>query len=237
MASDHTPDAGHEVISPCATGEPSDHSLLRRFRRGSQDAATQLYLRYAHRLRALIRANCSTELSRRVEPDDIVQSVFRRFFRRVLAGDYDVPPGEELWGLLLVIALNKIRSEENFHRAGKRDVRLTVAGGDAAGLLACRTAANEASFAVLQLTIDEALDTLPEQQRHMAELRIQGHEIAEIAQQTGRSRRTVERILHDVRRKLRGVLDPEGGEPCGTPAPVRQAATEPPAMPSKRASS
>ena len=41
-------------------------------------------------------------------------------------GDYDVPPGEELWGLLLVIALNKIRTEETFHRAGKRDVRLSA---------------------------------------------------------------------------------------------------------------
>ena len=40
-------------------------------------------------------------------------------------GDYDVPPGEELWGLLLVIALNKIRTEETFHRAAKRDVRLS----------------------------------------------------------------------------------------------------------------
>ncbi|HYT92166.1 MAG TPA: sigma-70 family RNA polymerase sigma factor [Gemmataceae bacterium] len=209
MASDHAPDSGHEV-SPRATDEPSDHSLLRRFRRGSQDAATQLYLRYAHRLRALVRANCSTELTRRVEPDDIVQSVFRRFFRRVLVGDYDVPPGEELWGLLLVIALNKIRSEESFHRAGKRDIRLTVAGGDAEGLLAAHSGNNEAAFAVLQLTIDEALDTLPQHQRHMAELRIQGHEIAEIAQQTGRSRRTVERLLQEVRKKLKGVLEQEG---------------------------
>jgi RNA polymerase sigma-70 factor (ECF subfamily) len=209
MASDQAPDpAGEEP--PLPTDQPSDHSLLRRFRRGNQDAATQLYLRYAHRLRALVRANCSTELTRRLEPDDIVQSVFRRFFRRVLTGDYDVPPGEELWGLLLVIALNKIRSEESFHRAGKRDVRLTVAGGDAEGLLASQSGANEVAFAVLQLTIDEALDTLPLPQRHMAELRIQGHEIAEIAQQTGRSRRTVERLLQDVRKRLRGVLECEG---------------------------
>ena len=46
--------------------EPSDHSLLRRFRHGSQDAATQLYLRYAQRLRALAQAQCSAELARRV---------------------------------------------------------------------------------------------------------------------------------------------------------------------------
>ena len=106
-----------------ATGEsdPSDRSLLVRLRKGEQDAATALYLRYAQRLRALVRARCSSQLARRLEPDDIVQSVFRRFFRRVLQGDYDVPPGEELWGLLLVIALNKIRAWGNFHRAARRD--------------------------------------------------------------------------------------------------------------------
>src|SRR5437588_12669938 len=105
---------------------PSDHSLLARLRGGQKDAAMELYLRYAQRLRALVRARCSSQLARRLEPDDIVQSVFRRFFRRVLQGDYDVPPGEELWGLLLVIALNKIRTEETFHRAGKRDIRLSA---------------------------------------------------------------------------------------------------------------
>src|SRR5262249_542543 len=104
----------------------SDRSLLRRFRSGSEDAATGLYVRYVHRLRALVRARCSSELARRLEPEDIVQSVFRRFFRRVRQGDYDVPAGEELWGLFLVIALNRIRAAESFHRADKRDVRLTV---------------------------------------------------------------------------------------------------------------
>ncbi len=195
---------------PPASVEPSDHSLLRRFRRGSEDAATQLYLRYVHRLRALVRANCSAELSRRVEPGDIVQSVFHRFFRRVLQGDYDVPPGEELWGLFLVIALNKIRAEEAFHRAGKRDMRLTISDGQADRLLADQPREDAASYAVLQLTIDEALAHFPAHQRQMVELRIQGHDIGEIARQTGRSRRSVERSLQEVRGKLRGVLALEG---------------------------
>ena len=39
---------------------------------------------------------------------------------RVRQGDYDVPAGEELWGLFLVIALNRLRAEEKFQRADKR---------------------------------------------------------------------------------------------------------------------
>lgn len=195
---------------PGSSPQPSDHSLLRRFRRGNQDAATQLYVRYVHRLRALVRANCSTQLTRRVETEDIVQSVFRRFFRRVLQGDYDVPPGEELWGLFLVIALNKIRAEEAFHRAGKRDMRLTIADGAADCLLANRPGEDDVAYAALQLTVDEALERFPPQQRQMIELRIQGHEVAEIARETGRSKRSVERALQEVRTVLRALLE-EGG--------------------------
>src|SRR5436190_6538766 len=145
------------------SSETSDHSLLRRFRGGSEDAATQLYVRYVHRLRALVKAHCSSELARRVEPEDIVQSVFRRFFRRVSQGDYDVPAGEELWGLFLVIALNRIRAAESFHRAGKRDVRMTIT--DAGNYSKAAYGHDEVAYTVLQMTIAEALEQLPPQQR------------------------------------------------------------------------
>lgn len=185
---------------------PTDNTLLRRLRGGNEDAATQLYLRYAQRLLALIRSRASPQMQRRVEPEDLVQSVFRRFFRRVRQGDYDVPAGEELWGLFLVIALNRIRAEEKFQRADKRDVRRQ--SGDAEAVT--RQAADgrdETAFAVLQLTIQEALDQLPAPKREMLELRIQGHEVAEIAARTGRSKRTVERILQEVRARLRAFLE------------------------------
>jgi RNA polymerase sigma-70 factor (ECF subfamily) len=193
---------------PHTVAEASDHSLLARYRGGQEDAATQLYLRYARRLRALVRARVSPQLARRIEPDDIVQSVFRRFFRQVLKGDYDVPPGEELWGLFLVIALNKIRAEETFHRAGKRDMRLQGGGHDPQALLQA-TEEPDSDIDLVQFTIEDALRQLSEHQRAMVELRIQGHEISEIAQRTGRSKRTVERCLQDVRSRLRKLLQVE----------------------------
>jgi RNA polymerase sigma-70 factor (ECF subfamily) len=183
-------------------GEHSDRSLLVHLRGGQQDAATELYLRYAQRLRALVRSRCSPELSRMLEPDDIVQSVFRRFFSQVLQGNYDVPPGEELWGLLLVIALNKIRTEEAYHRAGKRDVRLSNQPADVGQL----PAPTDENAAHLQLCVEDALGQLSPSHRILVELRIQGHEVAEIAQKTGRSKRTVERILQEIRAQLRQLL-------------------------------
>ena len=57
------PSAGLDGATPL----PSDRSLLRRLRGGSQDAATQLYYKYAKRLRALARASTSAQLARRVD--------------------------------------------------------------------------------------------------------------------------------------------------------------------------
>jgi len=41
----------------------------------------------------------------------------------------------------------------------------------------------------------------------MIALRIDGHEVAEIAEQMRRSKRTVERVLQEFRRQLAEVLD------------------------------
>ena len=186
-------------------GESSDHSLLERFKRGSEDAATQLYLRYAHRLRALARARCSPDLAQRLDVEDIVQSVFGSFFRGASKGFYDVPVGEELWKLFLVIALNKIRAKGAYHRAAKRDVRLTAP----AELLehADGPESDQASFAFLQMVIDEALQGLPPVSRQIIESRIEGYEVAEIADMSRRSKRTVERVLQDFRKQLADLLD------------------------------
>ena len=199
----------YEPGGPASGGQPSDPSLLRRLRGGSQDAATLLYLRYAHRLRALTRTKFATDLARRLDVDDIVQSVFGSFFRGASRGDYDVPAGEELWKLFLVIALNKIRAKGAYHRAAKRDVRLTAGSEVLEQVAETPAEQDEAAFAVLQMTIDEALARLPPQHRQMLTLRIEGCEVAEIAQRMGRSKRTVERILQECRKRLADWLEVE----------------------------
>jgi RNA polymerase sigma-70 factor (ECF subfamily) len=193
---------------------PSDRSLLRRYRLGQEDAATQLYVRYAERLRALAAAQCSSALARRVEPDDIVQSVFRTFFRRVMRGGYNVPAGGELWNLFLVIALNKIRSLATFHLAAKRDVRLVKTGDTLDRALDDVAQTDQSALDVLRLIIDEILDSLPAVQRQMIELRIQEYEVAEIAERTSRSKRTVERVLQQFRKRLQREMAIEDESPC-----------------------
>jgi DNA-directed RNA polymerase specialized sigma24 family protein len=188
------------------TDEASDRSLLRRFQHGQPDASTELYLRYAERLHALAAAQSSAELARRVEPEEIVQSVFRTFFRRAAEGHYTIPDGEELWKLLLVMALNKVRAAGAFHRAAKRDVRQTEGGVSFDRAIESKAGRDEAALAVLRMVVDELLEGMPTPHRRMIELRIEGFEVAEIAEKVERSKRSVERVLQDFRSTLDALI-------------------------------
>ena len=187
----------------------SDRSLLQRMHKGSdEDAAYNLYVRYAQRLIHLARQRTPADLATRVDPEDIVQSVFRTFFRRASAGQYDVPEGEELWKLLLVIALNKLRSHGAFHRAEKRDVQKT------SSLVPDQENAKQGIDAelakqFLQMSIDEVVSKLPEASQMIVRLRIEGYEMQEIAQQVKRSKRTVERVLQSFRSAMMSDLEGE----------------------------
>jgi RNA polymerase sigma-70 factor, ECF subfamily len=191
---------------PLAADEPADYLLLCRFRRGSQEAAREIYHRYARRLRALARARCASRLAKHVDPEDIVQSVFGTFFRGASSGRYDILEGEDLWKLFLVIALNKIRAVGVFHLAAKRDTRLTFALDRLPASVQLKGQMRKPAHGFSKLVVEEALARLPSQHRSIVEMRTEGHAVAEIAQQLGRSKRSVERILQESRTKLSAVL-------------------------------
>jgi RNA polymerase sigma-70 factor (ECF subfamily) len=182
----------------------TDGSLLRRLRTGEQDAATALYRRYAKRIEALAKSRTSPALAPRLDADDVVQSVFRTFFRRAAEGQYEAPDGAELWNLLHAISMNKIRLQASHHRAAKRNVAVTTTldeslqGASSADL-------QEVTF-ILKMVIEDMLNLLPEDQRLMIQMRTEGHSVAEIAAATKRSKRSVERLLQNVRVRLSRLL-------------------------------
>ncbi len=185
---------------PAALAAGTDQSLLRRYQSGDEAAATDLYLRYAHRLRALARQYCTPHYAGRFDADDVVQSVFRAFFQGARRRSYEVPPEGELWGLLMVLALNKVRNLVARHRAGKRAVQHTASVADLDRHPAI--AADEPAAALLRMVFEEQVAGLPESNRSIIRLRTEGYEVGEIAAITGRSRRTVERVLQEFRDRL-----------------------------------
>lgn len=187
--------------------ELSDHALINLLREGEEDAAEALYMRYAKRLRLLASRQTSAELSRRVGSDEIVQSVFRTFFRRVSKGQYDAISGDDLWRLFLVMALNKIRGNAEFHRAQKRDVRKTKLASEVDASAGDASGEDEVAYAVLRMTVDELLEKLDPANAEIVRLRIQGHSIEDISKATGRARRTTERVLQAFRENLLKIVD------------------------------
>ena len=140
---------------------------------------------------------------------DIVQSVFGSFFRRAREGFYEVPDGGELWRLFLVIALHKVRSKAAYHHAAKRNAHRTIGGAQAQRRIESHASANERPSVHLELVVREILERLPAQSRVMVELRIEGCDVAEVARKTGRSKRSVERILQETRLSLGKLLAKE----------------------------
>jgi RNA polymerase sigma-70 factor (ECF subfamily) len=168
-----------------------------------------LYLRYAKRLQALARAQTGEQLATRFDPEDVVQSVFRTFFRRAVEQGYQVPAGEELWQLLLVLALNKIRSLATYHRAQKRDVARTDHPAHLENAQTGSPEDDKLANETMRMVVDELVSSLPAPQDKIVQLRIEGHEISQIAEMTGRSKRTVERTLQQFRSRLAKLIDSE----------------------------
>lgn len=199
-------------IATCdAINDPADRDLLAALRAGDQQAAEQLYNRYARRLKALAEKKTGKDLAHRFDSEDVIQSVFRCFFERARNGLYDVPTGGDLWPLLLVIALQKVRAYGTHHRAGRRDVRREQAGEeDNSVQAASQRLRSEDPQSLLQLIAEETLDRLPEPHRQVSRWRLEGYDHEEIARLAGRSKRTIERIFQECRAILIARMNDEG---------------------------
>jgi len=172
----------------------SAKDLVKRWQLGDQAAADELYRRYAQRLCALAAARIDRRLGRRVAADDIVQSVFRTFFRRAARGEYPIDHSGTLWNLLVGITLRKVLRQQERHRAAKRDVGAEVEpDGDKPHPEAV---AHEPTAAEVVSLLDEMeflLAGLEPPEPQIVQLCFEGHSTPEIAQRVGCSRRSAGR--------------------------------------------
>jgi RNA polymerase sigma-70 factor (ECF subfamily) len=183
--------------------------LFERYRDGDDSAADALFARYFARLTALARSRLSMRLAQRTDPEDIVQSVYRSFFVRVREGDYALSRGGDLWRLLAAITRHKLLRQVRHQRAGRRsaDVEIPLDRLDEASLSVRGREPSPGDAAALADELEHVLSGLDPLARRVLELRLQGLAIAEIAQDAGRSERTVRRSLASIRERLAGRLD------------------------------
>jgi RNA polymerase sigma-70 factor (ECF subfamily) len=184
-------------------------TLLARWRAGDQQAATELFERYAVRLIALAHQRLSARLAARVDAEDVVQSVYGSFFAGARNGRFVLQQSGDLWRLLVGITLNKVRGQVYHHTAQKRSIDLEQRSDNALMGIPAEQWASEPSAAeagTLADTLEEALRALTPVQRRIIELRLHGLTIPEIAGETQRSLATVKRLLLQVKQKLSGEL-------------------------------
>ena len=176
--------------------------LLQRCESGDQAAAEELYRRYAQRLWRFAESEICQRLRRRIEPDDILQSVFRTFFRRTSAGEFAVNHSGAMWQLLVRITLSKVLGQIQRHRAAKRDlqVELPSYGESAFPLVDRRPSAAEAVALVDE--IEHLSSKLKPPGQEILGLHLEGHNKSEIARQAGCSRRFVTLTLERVKTLL-----------------------------------
>ena len=182
--------------------------LLARWRDGDESAATQLFDRYVGRLVGLARTRLSEQMRRRVEPEDIVQSAYRSFFRK--AGDeaYTLEKPGDLWKLMAAITVSKVRGQVEFHTAQKRRVYAEESLGDSGSTyrvspLAVAEDPTPADAAQVVEELQNVMERLEPLQRRILELALQNQDVEEISAHVERSSRTVRRALQQVREDAR----------------------------------
>lgn len=195
----------------------SFHELMARVRGGDQQAMAEVFHRFAQRLIGLARSRLDGLLRYKADAEDVMQSVFQSFFERHQDGRLQVNSWDSLWGLLTVIAVHKCGHRIDYHLAARRDVRRETAAeppaeGSGAGWEALAREPTPSESAVLAETVEVLLRGLRERDRPILVLSLQGYSPAEVAEQVGRSERTVFRVLQQVRKKLQALRAADGGE-------------------------
>src|SRR5262245_57336524 len=182
--------------------------LMARWREGDEDAAGELFRRYAENLLALARSRLSAWLARHVDPEDVVQSAYKSFFTGARDGRFALRRSGDLWRLLVAITLHKLQRQAERLSAGKRAVARERRLGEEAGPFGveAQVLAREptpAEAAALADTLEQVLRGLGPLERRMVELRLEGHRLEEIGAEVSRSERTVRRLLEHVKQRLR----------------------------------
>ncbi len=176
-----------------------DRSYIELWRQGDEAAAQKLFDRYVSKVVQLARRHLSRPMARRVDAEDIAQSVFRTFFQRARKGQFHVEEPEDLCKLLARITVRKTFRQVAFHKRAKRDAG--VEAGDNQELLMNRLASGPTPEEAVTFVehLENFLGKLRPGDRQILELRMEGHNNLEIAEKLGISDRKIRRLMERVR--------------------------------------
>jgi RNA polymerase sigma-70 factor (ECF subfamily) len=181
--------------------------LMARLKASDDAAAGDLFQRFAERLMGIARLQIAARLRHKVDPEDVVQSVFKSFFLR--NDQFQVQNWDSLWGLLTLITVRKcikhIEREQAARRDARREVSLTTKSNEEWPLMDREPSPEEG--AMLAEVMEELLGGFDADDRAVLELSLQGHGAIEISARLGRAERTVRRLREQAKSRLQGRLE------------------------------
>ncbi len=219
------------------SGSDSESAFHQRVLAGSESAAGDLDRRFRQRLCALVEREMNERFRRREDPEDIVQSVFRTFFRRAAKGEFQVEHSGALWKLLQHITRRKILKHAEYHLRhrrtpereryemddlladrppGAREARLL---GDVLEAVLARLEPLEPEILRLQLfgysiaeIVEIVIEGLDSPYAEILHLRLQGQTETQIADRIGCGREAIRYKLRRIQQRLAKMLgqDSEG---------------------------
>ncbi len=182
--------------------EGASAEILRRYRDGDERAADELFSRYVGGLTLLARSRLSPTLASRTDPEDVVLSAYRSFFIRARDGRFTLRRSGDLWRLLVAITLHKLYRQARTQHAERRALAQRASESSPAEQLQFSREPSPEEAIALADEIAALFSQLDEFARRVVELRLQDRSLSEIANDVGRSERTVRRTLGTVQQLL-----------------------------------
>ena len=181
-------------------------ALIERVKSGEARAAEELLRQYEPTVRRAIRVRMiNPTLRRTVDSMDLCQSVMGSFFVRTALGQYDLGSPEQLIGLLVKLARNKVADHVRHEHAKLRDRRRTDADGSAVERVADRQETPSQIVAGAEM-LERFRAGLSDEERFLAEQRAQGREWNELAAELGQGaealRKQLQRAVDRVAEEL-----------------------------------
>ncbi len=186
-------------------------ALVAHARQRDQNALTQLVQQYEFKVRLVARYLLGPALRPYLDSVDLVQSVHKSLLLGLRQDKFDISTPEKLMALALTMVRRKVaRHWRRLQRQRRLDAGSTESSNLAQLLTSLSSPRHDpARSAQFNDQVEHLCGSLEETERRLLELRLQGYNPAEMANQLGLTVNALSMRLTRLRQRLRdtGVLD------------------------------
>jgi RNA polymerase sigma-70 factor (ECF subfamily) len=186
--------------------------VLDQLRQRDAEAARAVCERFRQRLNQVARQRLDPRLQAKLDPEDIVQSVFRTVFKRLADGQFALEDWDNLYGLLYRVTARKCgKWYDYFHAQGRdvdQEVALAAESKESAGAQEIASQGETPSeAAILAETVEQVLRGMGQREQQVVLLSLQGLRVAEVSRELHCTETKVYRVLKEIRRRLESLRD------------------------------